>query len=88
MLFQLFKSRQHLLSYVFYFSMLSRCKENADGKVNYVEFLEALKVDVRPGDLIGLSHQIHTGCDEREAIRMGDQMIRYLLLLMQISIVY
>jgi hypothetical protein len=56
--------------------------------VNYVEFLEALKVDVRPGDLIGLSHQIHTGCDEREAIRMGDQMIRYLLLLMQISIVY
>jgi hypothetical protein len=68
--------------------MLSRCKENADGKVNYVEFLEALKVDVRPGDLIGLSHQIHTGCDEREAIRMGDQMIRYLLLLIQISIVY
>lgn len=57
-------------------SMLSRCKDNVDGAVNYIEFLENLNVDVRPGDLVGLSHQIHTGCDQREAIRIGDQMIR------------
>lgn len=58
------------------FSMLSRCKDCVNGKVNYIEFLENIKVDVRPGDLIGLSHQITNGCDQRENDRLGEQVVR------------
>ncbi|VDI45640.1 Hypothetical predicted protein [Mytilus galloprovincialis] len=57
-------------------NMLSRCKDCVNGKVNYIEFLENIKVDVRPGDLIGLSHQITNGCDQRENDRLGEQVVR------------
>ena len=57
--------------------MLKRCNDCTNNKVNYIEFLERLKVDVVPGDLTGLSTQIHQGSDEREAVRMGNHMARY-----------
>ncbi|KAK3098848.1 hypothetical protein FSP39_023679 [Pinctada imbricata] len=56
--------------------LLKRCNDCTANKVNYIEFLERLKVDVVPGDLIGLSTQIHQGSDEREAVRMHNHMSR------------
>lgn len=56
--------------------MLVRCTDQANGKVNYVEFLEKMNVDVTPGDLKGLSTQIFDGSNERESIRLGDQITR------------
>lgn len=71
-----FGIKQFLQHIDFYFSMLSRCKDTVNGRVNYIEFLENLKVDVRPGDLLGLSHQITHGSDQRENDRLGEQVIR------------
>jgi hypothetical protein len=56
--------------------MVSRCKDCSNNLINYVEFLEMLNVDVRPGDLIGLSSQIQHGSEEREAIRIKNHIAR------------
>ncbi|XP_053398276.1 EF-hand calcium-binding domain-containing protein 6-like [Mercenaria mercenaria] len=53
-------------------SMLCRCEDRTDSQVNYVEFLEKLKVDVKPSDLNGLSTQIFNGSIEREFKRQED----------------
>ena len=52
--------------------MVNRCEDRTDKQINYVEFLEKLKVDVRPGDTVGLSTQIFEGSIEREMRRQGD----------------
>lgn len=52
--------------------MINRCEDRTDTQVNYVEFLEKLNVDVRPGDLQGLSTQIFDGNREREMKRQED----------------
>ena len=59
-----------------FFSMLNRCEDKTDRMVNYVEFLEKLKVDVSPGDLGGLSTQIFEGSNEREKNRQQDLLYR------------
>nr|XP_022292188.1 EF-hand calcium-binding domain-containing protein 6-like isoform X2 [Crassostrea virginica] len=57
-------------------SMVSRCQDCPNNLINYVEFLEMLNVDVRPGDLIGLSSQIQQSSEEREAIRVKNHIVR------------
>ncbi|OWF48504.1 EF-hand calcium-binding domain-containing protein 6 [Mizuhopecten yessoensis] len=56
--------------------MLQRCEDCGNSKVNYVEFLEKLHVDVTPGDLLGLSTQIHDESHVRENFRCRDQLDR------------
>ena len=56
--------------------MVNRCEDKTDKMVNYVEFLEKLKVDVRPGDLGGLSTQIFDGSNDREKKRQEDLLYR------------
>jgi len=56
--------------------MLEKCLDCGNGRVNYVEFIEKLGVDIRPGDLQGLSTQIYDGSHERENDRVGEQVIR------------
>ncbi|XP_069133814.1 EF-hand calcium-binding domain-containing protein 6-like isoform X1 [Argopecten irradians] len=56
--------------------MLQRCSDCGNGRVNYVEFLEKLNVDVTPGDLLGLSTQIHEESHVREDFRCRDQIER------------
>ncbi|XP_041351388.1 EF-hand calcium-binding domain-containing protein 6-like [Gigantopelta aegis] len=56
--------------------MLKRCAVHHDGKVNYIEFLENLNIDVAPGDLIGLSKQIIDGSDKAEFLRLEDHYKR------------
>ncbi|KAL8588470.1 hypothetical protein ACOMHN_054049 [Nucella lapillus] len=56
--------------------MLERCEDRREGKVNYVEFLTKLKVDVRPGDLVGLSTQIMDSSGRAEVRRQTDQYVR------------
>ena len=51
-------------------------ENTADGKVNYVEFLSKLGVSVQPGDLQGLSTQIHQGSLEAEGKRVDEQTHR------------
>jgi len=62
------------------FSMIGRCEDRTETHVNYVEFLEQLKVDVRPGDLNGLSTQIYAGSHERERRRQEDLHYRWVQL--------
>lgn len=57
-------------------NMLSRCEDRSDSQVNYVEFLDKLKVDVKPSDLEGLSTQIFNGSLDREALRQEDLYYR------------
>jgi hypothetical protein len=59
--------------------MLNRCEDRTDSQVNYVEFLEKLKVDVKPSDLEGLSTQIFNGSIEREIKRQEDLQYRFVL---------
>ena len=61
--------------YIF-FSLLKRCVAYPDGKINYIEFLERLNIDVSPGDLLGLSKQIADGSDKAELRRLDDQYKR------------
>ncbi|XP_076466442.1 EF-hand calcium-binding domain-containing protein 6-like [Babylonia areolata] len=56
--------------------MLTRCEDRREGKVNYVEFLTKLKVDVQPGDLVGLSTQIMDSSGRAELRRQTDQHVR------------
>lgn len=63
-------------------SMMSRCNNRTEKEINYVEFLEKLKVDVRPGDVHGLSTQISNGSFQREVLRQEDLNYRYYLLYM------
>lgn len=53
-------------------SMINRCSDKTDSHVNYIEFLEKLNVDVKPGDLQGLSTQIFDGSNDREMKRLDD----------------
>ncbi|CAH1799481.1 unnamed protein product [Owenia fusiformis] len=57
-------------------NMVLRCEERDDEKVNYVEFMEKLGVDVKPGDVIGLSTQITDGSSAAETKRLQDQIYR------------
>ncbi|XP_070189620.1 EF-hand calcium-binding domain-containing protein 6-like [Littorina saxatilis] len=59
-----------------YAHLLERCEDRTEGKVNYVEFLTKLKVDVRPGDLVGLSTQIMDSSGRAEMRRQTDQYVR------------
>jgi hypothetical protein len=56
--------------------MLERCEDRTENKVNYVEFLTRLKVDVSPGDLNGLSSQIMDGSRQQEIKHQVDQQTR------------
>lgn len=56
--------------------LLGRCEDRSESRVNYVEFLTKLKVDVRPGDLVGLSSQIMDSSGRAEMHRQNDQFIR------------
>lgn len=65
------------VSLLYIFSLLSQCGDRPEGKVNYLEFLNNLKVDVHPGDLIGLSSQIVDNSSLAELKRQSDQFIRF-----------
>ena len=56
--------------------MVSRVKDRADGKISYVEFLQNLGVTVSPGDLEGVSTQIHNNNIKSETRRLNDQWNR------------
>ena len=56
--------------------MVSRVKDQADGRISYVEFLQNLGVTVSPGDLEGVSTQIHNGNIKSETKRLNDQWNR------------
>lgn len=58
--------------------MLNRCEDRTETQVNYVEFLDKLKVDVKPSDLEGLSTQIFHGSNNREALRQEDLNYRFI----------
>ncbi len=57
--------------------MVQRLKDKDEGgKINYVEFLQKLGVTVSPGDVEGVSTQIHDGSNKAEIKRIGDQIAR------------
>ncbi|ESO84984.1 hypothetical protein LOTGIDRAFT_236027 [Lottia gigantea] len=61
--------------------LVSNCKSlGSDAKVNYIEFLENLKVEVSPGDLCGLSSQIYAGSKVAEHVRHSDHINRQLVI--------
>ncbi|XP_023929939.1 EF-hand calcium-binding domain-containing protein 6 [Lingula anatina] len=60
-------------------NMLSRCESHANDKVNYVEFMIRLGVDVKPGDVVGLSTQITEGSKQEELRRATDLQERQAL---------
>ena len=53
------------------YRMWSRCEET-DGKIMFSDFLQMLKVDVSPGDLVGTSTHIQVLSDLTEQQRMAD----------------
>ena len=57
--------------------MLERLEDNSGGKVNYTEFMEKLGVVISPGDLDGLSTQIHERSHKAEAERLQDLIQKY-----------
>ncbi|XP_074648584.1 EF-hand calcium-binding domain-containing protein 6-like [Tubulanus polymorphus] len=56
--------------------LLKRCDEREDGKVNYLDFLIKLGIDVQPTDKTGLSTQIYDGSEAAERRRLDDLVAR------------
>ncbi|RUS70512.1 hypothetical protein EGW08_021724 [Elysia chlorotica] len=56
--------------------LVSRCQDFQGGKVNYMEFIKLLGVDVSPGDVTGLSTQIMHGSHQAEMRRQADLLDR------------
>ncbi|XP_066264763.1 EF-hand calcium-binding domain-containing protein 6-like isoform X1 [Branchiostoma lanceolatum] len=52
------------------------CQENVHGNIAFGEFLAKLGVDAKPGDLQGLSTQVHEESYAREERRISDQNLR------------
>ncbi|XP_071941657.1 EF-hand calcium-binding domain-containing protein 6-like [Antedon mediterranea] len=57
-------------------SLWNRCEEGSDGKILLAQFLDALDVDVSPGDVVGTSTQIHVLSDLNEQQRQADLDMR------------
>uniref|UniRef100_A0A2C9KUP1 EF-hand domain-containing protein n=1 Tax=Biomphalaria glabrata TaxID=6526 RepID=A0A2C9KUP1_BIOGL len=57
-------------------NLINRCSDFKDGKVNYMEFLTRLGVDISPGDVTGVSAQITDGSNLAELKRNMDQINR------------
>ena len=57
--------------------MMSRMEDVDGEKVNYVEWLGKLGVDVKPGDITGLSTQIFNSHNTEMDKRYNDQIARY-----------
>ena len=58
------------------YSMMSRMEDVDGEKVNYVEWLAKLGVDVKPGDITGLSTQIFNSHNTEMDKRYNDQIAR------------
>lgn len=58
-------------------NLVSRCQDFQGGKVNYMEFIQLLGVDVSPGDVTGLSSQIMHGSHQAEMRRQADLLNRH-----------
>ena len=56
--------------------MMSRMEDVDGEKVNYVEWLAKLGVDVKPGDITGLSTQIFNSHNTEMDKRYNDQIAR------------
>ena len=50
--------------------------DSDDGKVSYLPFLQRLGVTIKPGDIEGLSTQIHQSSEHRERVRQAGLNIR------------
>ena len=59
------------------FSLVNRCTDFKDGKVNYMELIRRLGVEISPGDVVGLSTQIMYGSGQAEMRRQDDLANRY-----------
>lgn len=57
-------------------SMMSHIRDVEGEKVNYVEWLSRLGVDVKPGDISGLSTQIFNAHNKEMDKRYDDQTAR------------
>ncbi len=57
--------------------MVSRVKDQKDGKVNYVEFLQLLNVTMSPGDVEGVSTQIYHNSISAEEKRLSEHRTRW-----------
>ena len=57
--------------------MMSRMEDVDGEKVNYVEWLAKLGVDVKPGDITGLSTQIFNSHNTEMDKRYNEQIARY-----------
>ncbi|KAH9512262.1 hypothetical protein Btru_041326 [Bulinus truncatus] len=60
-----------------YENLINRCTNFKDGKVNYMELLAILGIDVSPGDVTGISAQITDGSNIAEFKRNIDQINRH-----------
>ncbi|CAL1541366.1 unnamed protein product [Lymnaea stagnalis] len=58
-------------------NLITRCTDFKEGKVNYMEFLARLGVDVRPGDIHGVSSQIMESSGRAEVMRNIDLINRH-----------
>lgn len=58
--------------------MMAKIEDTQGDKVNYVEWLAKLGVDVQPGDITGLSTQIFNSHNQQMDQRFNDQQARYL----------
>ena len=61
-------------------SMMSKIEDVQGDKVNYVEWLAKLGVDVKPGDITGLSTQIFNSHNDEMNKRFTDQLTRLVTL--------
>lgn len=55
-----------------HFRLWNQCQETPEGKVQIAEFFGNLGVNASPGDLVGLSTQIHVISDLTEQQRQVD----------------
>lgn len=62
---------------MYFDSMMSHIRDTEGDKVNYIEWLARLGVDIKPGDIAGLSTQIFNSHNEEMEKRFGDQVARY-----------
>lgn len=65
--------------------MISRIEDREGDKVNYVEWLAKLGVDVRPGDITGLSTQIYNSHNTEMDKRYNDQIMRCVSICLSVS---
>ena len=59
------------------FSLVGKVEDQREnGTISYVEFLIRLGVDVKPGDIVGLSTQIHEASEHTRAIHLHGQVVK------------